>query len=46
MTSAQEDEGGEKIQQICGQLVQILRTEMGEGSRNPKMLWSSYMEAP
>ena len=43
MTSA-EKVGGQEMQQICGQTVQILRTE-GEGVKNPKILWTSYMEA-
>ena len=35
------------MQQICGQTVQILQTERGEGvKKNPTILWMSYMKAP
>ena len=31
MMSTQKGEGGQEMQQICGQTVHILRTERGEG---------------
>ena len=34
------------MQQICGQTVYILPTERGEGIKNTKIMWPSYMEAP
>ena len=38
--------GDEKRHQICGQRVTILRTKRGRGSENPKILRTSYLEAP
>ena len=44
MTSALRGEGGQKIPQFCEQTVQKIRTK--GGSKNPKILRMSYMEAP
>ena len=34
------------MNKICGQTVQILRTERGGVKKIPKILWTSYMQAP
>ena len=44
--AAQEEGGGQEMQQICGQTVKIMRTERWEGSKSQNILWMSYMEAP
>ena len=41
-----EGGGGRKRSLICGQKVQTLRTEVGEGVKNPRMLLTLYMDGP
>ena len=45
MTSALRGEGGQKIPQFCGPTVHQIRTK-GERGGNPKILQTSYIEAP
>ena len=40
-----EEGGGQKMLQLCRQTVQKFCGQRGRGSDNPKMLWTSYMEA-